>query len=70
MRSEKGGANMLRTLSLFEKYKTKNDDVGGKRRYCRNTLQWSQNDFKSKKSTNSYYYKGGDNLKQVAVKWP
>ena len=49
MYREKGGANMLRTLSLFEKYKNNIDNVGRKRRYSRNILQWSKNDFKSKK---------------------
>ena len=44
---------MLRTLSLFEKYKTKIDDVGGKKRYI---LQWSKNYFKSKKTTNGDCY--------------
>ena len=37
---------MLRTLSLFEKYKTNIDDIGEKRRYSRNILQWSKIDFK------------------------
>ena len=51
---------MLRTLSLSEKYKTNIDDVEGKRRYSRNILQWSKNewsknDFKSKNSTNGDY---------------
>ena len=46
---------MLRTLSSFEKYKTNIDDVGGKRRYSRNILKWSKNDFKSKNSTNGDY---------------
>ena len=46
----------LRTLSSFEKYKTNIDDVGGKRRYGRNLLQWSKNDFKIKKTTNGDYY--------------
>ena len=34
--------------SSFEKYKINIDDVGGKRRYSQNILQWSKNDFKSK----------------------
>ena len=38
-------------LFLFEKYETNIDDVGGKRRYCWNILQWSKNDFKSKNNT-------------------
>ena len=46
----------MRTLFLFEKYKTNIDDVGGKRRYCWNILQWSKNDFKSKNNTNGTYY--------------
>ena len=36
----------MRTLSLFEKYETNIDDVGGKRRNCWNILQWSKNDLK------------------------
>ena len=46
----------LRTLSSSEKYKTIIDDVGEKRRYSRSILQWSKNDFESKKTTNGYYY--------------
>ena len=46
---------MLRTLFPVEKYETNIDDVGRKRRYCRNILQWSENDFKSKKTTNGDY---------------
>ena len=57
MRSDKGGANMLRTLSSFEKYKTNIDDVGRKSSYSRNILQWSKNDFKSQKTTNGDYLK-------------
>ena len=53
--SEKGGANMLRTLFSFEKYKANIDDVGGKRRYSQYILQWSENDFKSKINTNGDY---------------
>ena len=53
--NEIGRANMLRTLFLFEKYKTINDDVGGKRRYSQNILQLSKNDFKSMKTTNGDY---------------
>ena len=41
LRSEKGGANMLGTLSLFEKYESNNYDVSGMRRYSRNILQWN-----------------------------
>ena len=40
---------------MFEKYKTNIDDVGGKRRYSRNILQWCKNDFKSKNNTNGDY---------------
>ena len=47
--------NKLRTLSLFEKYKTNIDDVRKKRRYSQNILQFSKNDFKSRKSTNGDY---------------
>ena len=46
---------MLRTLSSFEKYKTNVDDDRGNRRYSQNILQWSKNDFKSKKTTNGDY---------------
>ena len=41
--------------SRLLKYKTNIDDVGGKRRYTRNILQWSKNDFKSKNNTNGDY---------------
>ena len=47
---------MLRTLFSFEKYKTNIDEVGGKRRYSENILQWCKNDFKSKNNTNGDYY--------------
>ena len=36
-------------------YSEDTDDVGGKRRYSRNILQWTKNDFKSTKSTNGDY---------------
>ena len=36
-------------------FTTNIDDVGRKRRYGRNILQWSKNDFKSKNSTNGDY---------------
>ena len=58
---------MLRTLFLFEKYKTNIDDIGGKRRYSRNILQWCKNDSKIKKSTNGDY----SNIGQVSyyISW-
>ena len=40
---------------LFVTYKTNIDDVGWKRRYSRNILQWSKNDFKSQNNTNGDY---------------
>ena len=43
-------------LSSFEKYKTNIDDIRGKRRHDRNILQWSKNDFKSRKTTNGDCY--------------
>ena len=55
LRSEKGSVNMLRTLFLIEKDETNIDDIGGKRRYCWNILQWSKNDFKSMIYTNGDY---------------
>ena len=51
LHSEKGGANMLRALSLCEKYGTTNYDVSGMRRYSWNILQWNKNDIKSTKMT-------------------
>ena len=36
-------------------FTTNIDDVGGKKRYSRNILQWSKNDFKSKNNTNGDY---------------
>ena len=32
----------LRTLSSFEKYETNIDDVGGRRKYSCNKVQWSK----------------------------
>ena len=55
LHSEKGRANMFRTLSSFEKYRTNIDDMGGKKRYSWNILQWCKNDFKSKNNTNGDY---------------
>ena len=66
MHSEKGRANKLRTLSSFEKYKINIDDVRGKRRYSRNILQKSKNDFESKNTTNGDYCFPG----KVAPKLP
>ena len=49
-------SNVVRNLSSFEKYKTNIDDIGGKRRYGRNILQWCKNEFKSKNNTNGDYW--------------
>ena len=52
----KGGANMLRAISIPEKYKTTKYDVSQMRRYNRNIFQWNKNDIKSKKMTNGDYF--------------
>ena len=42
-------------VECFCKVQTNINDVGGKRRYNRNILQWSKIDFKSRISTNGDY---------------
>ena len=45
----------------FPSFITNIDDVRGKRRYSRDILQWSKNDFKSKKTTNGDYFSRSSN---------
>ena len=45
---EEGG----KEKKTFEKYKTTNYDVSGKRRYSRNILQWNKNNMNSMKMIN------------------
>ena len=56
LRSEKGGANMLRALSLFKKYKTVIYDISGIRRYSQNILQWRKIKTKKQIPPNGDYY--------------
>ena len=48
-------ANILRSLSFFEKYESNIYDVRGMRRYIWNMLQWYKSNLKSMKITNGDY---------------
>ena len=70
LRSEKGGAYMLRTLSLFEKYEINTDGVCPKRRYRWNILHWSKNNFKSTNNTNRDNFVVDLIIFKRRMKWP